>query len=243
MPKRKRENKTTAKKLKKATKTVKTAKKRDLVAEVLWHENNQKDHHLYSFDYKKILVIAIPAIIVLIILALIINAHLKANQIAKENSELKTKVEETKKDTDEEMSALQKTITELQKKVFPEPEKPEDVKKGIVEGSLFFPGTSIPKDIKVCAENIENKRQFCTEQQIEDSKYKNGVGYKLELPEGKYRVFSTIPAWTGYQAFYSDFVLCGMENTCQSHSPIEVTVIAGKTTDGVDPNDWYNQKP
>ena len=228
-----------------SAKVIVKKKKRDIVAKMLWHEKNNKKLSFVSIDYKKIFSIAIPSIIFLVILgliALVVSTNLKSKKIENENTELKTQLENSKKDANEEMSVLQKALNELKKKIDPAPEAADNVKKGFVEGSLFFPGTYIPKDIKVCAESIETKKQFCAEKQIEDSKYKNGVGYKIELPVGKYHVFSTIPAWTGYQAFYSDFVLCGMKDTCQSHNSIEVTVTEGQTTDGVDPNDWYNQK-
>jgi len=45
----------------------------------------------------------------------------------------------------------------------------------------------------------------------------------------------------GYKAYYSEFVTCGLSVDCASHEPIIVEVKSGQTTDGVNPQDWYNQ--
>lgn len=113
---------------------------------------------------------------------------------------------------------------------------------GIVEGSLYYPSDFIPEDMTVCAEPVEaGGEEICTNSQIKDEKYVNGIGYQLNLAPGKYQVYAKTGMMTDYKAYYSDFVTCGLSVECQSHEPIEVTVLAGETLDGVDPADWYKQ--
>ncbi len=112
---------------------------------------------------------------------------------------------------------------------------------GFIEGSLGYPSEIIPETMVVCAEEITAKEKYCVDEHIKDPKYTNGVGYKLEVPTGKYTVYATIPGSSdSYRAYYDEFVVCGLAITCTSHKPIVVEVISGKTTDKVDPQDWYN---
>ena len=114
---------------------------------------------------------------------------------------------------------------------------------GTIEGSLSFPSEGIPSNLTVCAENNSTKKKYCTKEHLQDEKYTIGVGYKIEVPAGKYLVFAYLPPDTGKpadRAYYNEFVTCGLSVDCTSHKPIVVTVTAGKTTSGVDPQDWYN---
>ena len=113
---------------------------------------------------------------------------------------------------------------------------------GTIEGSLSFPSEGIPADLQVCAETLIGVQFECTSTHIQDSKYTYGSGYKFELPPGKYYVYAQVPSFnSGYKAYYSEFVTCGLSINCSSHKPIEVEVSAGATVTGVDPQDWYNQ--
>lgn len=113
---------------------------------------------------------------------------------------------------------------------------------GTIEGSLSYPSEGIPQDLQVCAETLIGVQFECTSTHIQDSKYTYGSGYKLELPPGKYYVYAQVPSFnSGYKAYYSEFVTCGLSINCPSHKPIEVEVTAGATLTGVDPQDWYNQ--
>lgn len=112
--------------------------------------------------------------------------------------------------------------------------------KGILEGSLSYPGEIIPKDMEVCAENIETKDLVCTKEQFSDTKYTLGTGYKIELKGGKYYIYATVLSDPKkYKAYYSEFVTCGLKTECESHKPIEITVEIGKTVSKIDPQDWY----
>jgi len=115
----------------------------------------------------------------------------------------------------------------------------EEIQMGTIEGSLGYPGGSIPEDMMVCAENIITKKQYWTSTHIKDNKYTYGIGYKIEVPVGTYYVFATLPNWKDYRAYYSEFVTCGLKVECPSHDPIPVVVKAGETITNIDPQDWY----
>ena len=110
---------------------------------------------------------------------------------------------------------------------------------GIIEGSLSYPGEEIPPDMRVCAENLLTKQQYCTEKHIKDKRYRYGLGYQIEVPAGRYHVFATTANLKGHKAYYSEFVRCGLRVDCASHDPIVVTVAGGQSVVAIDPHDWY----
>jgi hypothetical protein len=115
---------------------------------------------------------------------------------------------------------------------------------GTIEGSLGYPSDYIP-EMKICAENIETKEEFCSYEQIIDKKFNNEIGYKIEAPKGTYHVYSQLinekqKKLNEYKAYYSKFVTCGMSIECKSHKKIETKIEAGETTSGIEPEDWYN---
>lgn len=109
---------------------------------------------------------------------------------------------------------------------------------GIIEGSLGYPSENIPSEMMICAENIFTSESFCTNKHIKGPKYIFQRGFKLSVPEGQYFVYAKIPE-SDYKAYYSDFITCGLKDSCRSHDPIIVEVKKGQTVMGVDPYDWY----
>ena len=62
------------------------------------------------------------------------------------------------------------------------------------------------------------------------------------IPAGTYNVlaYTTMGGFAGSAAAgYTQFVLCGMGNTCNDHSLLPVTVVAGQLTSGVDTLDTW----
>ncbi len=115
---------------------------------------------------------------------------------------------------------------------------------GTIEGSLGYPSDYIP-EMKICAENIKTKEEFCSYEQIIDKKFNKEIGYRIEVPEGIYHVYSQLinekqKKLNEYKAYYSKFVTCGMSIECKSHKKIETKVEAGKTMSEIDPEDWYD---
>lgn len=115
---------------------------------------------------------------------------------------------------------------------------PPPLQKGTIEGSMSFPGEGIPDYIEVCAEDQSTQKTYCTNNHLNNSKYTYGIGYMLEVPVGQYYVYSLDPN-RNYQAYYSEFVTCGLSVNCPSHQPILVEVKAGQTVSEIDPQDWY----
>lgn len=140
--------------------------------------------------------------------------------------------------------STQNLVVSITPQLTPTPEnpknEPEPVATGTIEGSIGFPSEIIPGNLNICAENTQTEQTLCTSTQITDKKYTYGVGYNLEVPTGTYFVYAKLPDQE-YQAYYSEFVTCGLSVNCKSHNPIEVSVLAGKTTSRVDPQDWYNR--
>lgn len=112
---------------------------------------------------------------------------------------------------------------------------------GTIEGSLSYPSSFIPKDMKVCAQTLDASKKYCTSDHIKDSKYTYGEGYKLNVPAGTYYVYAYITKTDGtdWKAYYNKFVTCGLAATCPSHEKIAVEVKAGDSLTKIDPQDWY----
>ncbi len=115
---------------------------------------------------------------------------------------------------------------------------------GVVTGSLSYPSERIPENLGVCAEEISTEKTVCTDNHLVDASYQYGYGYRIEIPAGEYYVYAYVPNQPGatgevYKAYYSEFVKCGSDISCESHEPIKVIVKQGEVTEGVDPQDWY----
>ncbi|MFW6283511.1 MAG: Gmad2 immunoglobulin-like domain-containing protein [Minisyncoccales bacterium] len=112
--------------------------------------------------------------------------------------------------------------------------------KTIIEGSLGYPSEEIPKEITICAKEINSDKEYCTEKQIENNKYKYGKGYKIEVEPGEYFVVAQKEDGN-LKGYYSTYVKCGMEKNCISHFPIAVTAKEGDKLDGIDLLDWTDR--
>ena len=108
--------------------------------------------------------------------------------------------------------------------------------KGTIEGSLSYPGESLPENMEVCAESKADMKTYC------DFEKTGKDTYKLKVPVGKYFVYAKIPD-RDYYAYYSKFVTCGLAYECKDHTPIEIEVKANQTISKIDPQDWYNIQP
>ncbi len=114
-----------------------------------------------------------------------------------------------------------------------------EVDVGVIEGSLAYPSDFIPPDMRICAKNTQTGEEYCTEEHIKDEKYTYGEGYKIEVAPGDYFVYANLSSWGDYNAYYSEFVTCGMKVECPSHEPILVSAEKGDIVIGIDPMDWY----
>lgn len=116
--------------------------------------------------------------------------------------------------------------------------------EGSIEGSLSYPSDYIPP-LQICAQNTRTKETICTLEMIRGAKYVHGYGYSLDVPAGAYHVYAQTVDDNGnpeseQRSYYSQFVLCGMEHECPSHTPIVVKVEGGEALNAIDPMDWYD---
>lgn len=106
---------------------------------------------------------------------------------------------------------------------------------GFISGEFSYPSEYFPDDLRSCAENIATKRIYCSV-----SKQGAGSAYSLMVPSGTYYVYAETRDFPGKKAYFTDHVTCGATVDCSSHEKVAVTVRAGRTTKGVDPQDWYD---
>jgi len=109
--------------------------------------------------------------------------------------------------------------------------------QGTISGYLIYPSSFIPPELGVCAQKISDLQNVVCTPQIKDQKFKNGVGYQLELDPGEYYVYSYLD---DQKAYYTEFVTCGLQYSCPSHAKIPVLVTAGSVQDDILPHDWYD---
>lgn len=109
---------------------------------------------------------------------------------------------------------------------------------GKISGHLIYPSDHIPPQVGVCAELVDNSTIKTCVKQIVDKKFApTGVGYEMELPVGKYYVYSILGDW---KAYYNEFVICGLKAECKSHTKIAVDITAGSENSNILPHDWYD---
>lgn len=112
---------------------------------------------------------------------------------------------------------------------------------GFVTGTIYFPSEFYPDDLEVCAEEVVSGDLVdCVSYEM--GTYSGLAEYILELPEGDYYIYGQTDSgmYSGYKAYYNEFVECGMAVGCNDHTPIEVTITAGDTEYNVSPSDWYD---
>ncbi len=106
---------------------------------------------------------------------------------------------------------------------------------GFILGSYSYPGEYIPADLKICAVSVsDSTATYCT-----TIMNRKNFTYKMKLPAGEYFVYAETKDITD-KAYYSEFVLCGMNVNCPCHKKIIVKVIAKKKTKNINPTDWYH---
>lgn len=123
----------------------------------------------------------------------------------------------------------------------PKPQTPSPGTAGSIAGSVSFPSESLAPQL-VYAVNVGG---VALGGASVETIWGQGR-YVIEgLVPGTYHVFSIrrglqSPACADWGAIYSPAVACGLSIQCTDHSPLAVTVRAGQTTTGVDPQDWYS---
>ena len=108
-----------------------------------------------------------------------------------------------------------------------------------IEWSLGYPSEWIPSNMQVCAENVSTKQIICTDKEIQNKKYTDGLWYVLKVPFWTYNVFAKVPEQKDYKAYYSKFVECWLLASCPSHDPIDVIISSSGTVSGINTWDRY----
>lgn len=109
-------------------------------------------------------------------------------------------------------------------------------RSGVVKGAVTYPSEVLPADLEVCAHPEGRERPLvCTRNFVADKGSASGVGYRLELPQGRYQVFARTSQLPNVRAY----ALTTRRNG--SEVPLPVTVRSGEVTHGVDAAGWYTR--
>jgi hypothetical protein len=105
-------------------------------------------------------------------------------------------------------------------------------RNGTISGHLIYPSEYIPA-MRVAAFNDATLAVVATVDTVEGQN-----AYSLSVPAGTYFVvaYTLVGDLAGG---YSQMVPCGLDVSCTDHSLIPVTVAAGGSAGGINPDDWY----
>lgn len=108
---------------------------------------------------------------------------------------------------------------------------------------MAYPSEGIPGVMVACAENIETEETICSEKR---KGWQEKVSYSLQLPPGKYYVYGkllpgddSVGDLQNERVYYTEYMKCGMEASCTSHSRIQLEVRPGETLNGITVGDWW----
>ncbi|HEY2981938.1 MAG TPA: hypothetical protein VGJ22_12205 [Anaerolineales bacterium] len=108
---------------------------------------------------------------------------------------------------------------------------------GSISGSLSYPAEGIPP-LRVVAYRVDIDQYFYVDT------LQNQNTYQIDnLPPATYHVVAYSIGGNGFPSGlaggYSQAVPCGLSAACTDHSLIDVSVLAGQVSGGVNPQDWY----
>ncbi len=102
---------------------------------------------------------------------------------------------------------------------------------GTVQGELMFPASGIPA-LRIVFFNPDGSVAAYTDTTAGQNTY------SMDMPVGTY----TVVAYSvegGVAGGYTQAVPCGLQYGCDDHTLIPITVKAGETLTGINPNDYY----
>jgi hypothetical protein len=108
---------------------------------------------------------------------------------------------------------------------------------GTVSGQeLMFPASAMPA-LRIAFINLDGSLQAYTDTAPGQNHY------TIELPVGSYTVVAYSIAGNGFiegtAGGFTPAVACGLNIDCTDHSLIPITITAGLTLEGINPNDYY----
>ncbi len=178
------------------------------------------------------------SLILLAVISLISTAcvlkDLFSNYVVDRGQEVEKQVELTL--TALASAVVESTPVQPQLASTPSPTTAAEPEEGIISGNLYYPSEGIPP-LRIVAFEVGNfDNTFSKEIQ-------SGRTYQLEVPAGTYYILAYLldpgvmsPDFSGA---YSEFVLCGLQASCEDHNLVPVEVLPGETVSGIDPADWY----
>lgn len=101
---------------------------------------------------------------------------------------------------------------------------------GFVKGRICYPSDRIPV-MTAYFVNLDNKSQFELGIQAGQSEY------NVEIPPGNYYAYAWVSDYK-VGGMYSQYVACGMTESCTDHTPASFVVTAGTTVGNIDLCDW-----
>lgn len=103
---------------------------------------------------------------------------------------------------------------------------------GSISGQLSYPSEYLPP-MDVALIRVDDGGWLC--ERTDGS----GDSYRIaNVPPGRYHVIA-YEVESGLAGAYSEFVRCGLSASCTDHSLVEVEVLPGRESSGIDPSDWY----
>jgi len=120
---------------------------------------------------------------------------------------------------------------------------------GKITGKLTYPSDMIPQDLVLCvkATSLYNEPVYCSNDRVSRLRaakvsFRLSLGsatYEASLPAGTYLIYARTGQMPGIDAYYNDFIKCGMTVRCRSKRPIPVKVRPRQTTRGITVGDFW----
>jgi len=121
---------------------------------------------------------------------------------------------------------------------------------GKITGKLTYPSDGIPTDMVLCVTvtSLYAEPTFCSNDKTSRLTAANiafrlnyrGASYSVSLPAASYYIYAKTSEMRGHNAYYNEFVKCGMSVECTSKTPIVVKVKAGQTRSGITVGDFWD---
>jgi hypothetical protein len=112
---------------------------------------------------------------------------------------------------------------------------PQNPTTGTISGLMSYPNGPFPRDLTVVIRDVNTGNIYSSRKWD-----KNSGQYSVEVAApATYEVYALTGLHQGYKAYYSDYVVCGMQTGCNSHKRVLVDVKPGETVNNINPQDWY----
>jgi len=112
-----------------------------------------------------------------------------------------------------------------------------------ISGKFTFPPDAEGAiDMSVCAKSVNSDKEYCTYYPAKQTESLAEINYEIKLFPGSYLIYAFDYNDRGRASFYTNYVTCGMTESCTSHENIPVVVPQFSDISGIDPIDWEDYK-